>query len=164
MPVRAATTLAAARGPGARLDQVAQGVDREADVFVVLGGGGGADDEDDLAFDVAAEAARQLAEGAAGDLLVHLGQLAADGGLAVGGERGQRRQGLADPARATRRRRRSRSSAGPAPSPPPGAAGSPRSASGRSAGRRRPAPPGPPRARAGRSTSRSRSMQRRISL
>ena len=86
-------------GAGAGLDQVAQGVDGEADVFVVLVGGGRADHQDDLALDVAAEAPRQLAERAARDLLVHLRQLAADGGGAVGGERGQRRQRLADPAR-----------------------------------------------------------------
>ena len=91
------------------------------------------------------------AERAARDLLVHLGQLAADGGRAVGRDRGQRRQRLADPARATRRRSRSRPSAGPAPSRPSAAAGSPRSASGRSAGRRRPARPAPPRGRAARS-------------
>ena len=48
---------ASARAAGAGLDEVAEGVDGEADVFVVLGGGGGADDEDDLAFGVAAEAA-----------------------------------------------------------------------------------------------------------
>src|SRR4051794_11437924 len=87
-------------GAGAGLDEVAEGVDGEADVLAVLGGGGGGDDEDDLAFDVAAEAAGELAEGAAGDLLVDLGQLAADGGLAVGGEGGEGGEGLADAARA----------------------------------------------------------------
>ena len=51
------------------------------------------------------------------------------------------RERLADAGAATRRRRRSRPSAAPAPSRPRAAAGSPRSASGRSAGRRRPAPP-----------------------
>ncbi len=39
------------------------------------------------------------AEGAAGDFLVHLGHLAADGGRAVRGDRGQRRQRLPDPTR-----------------------------------------------------------------
>src|SRR3954451_20258307 len=86
-------------GAGAGLDEVAEGVDGEADVLAVLGGGGGGDDEDDLAFDVAAEAAGELAEGAAGDLLVDLGQLAADGRLAVGGKGGEGGEGLADPAR-----------------------------------------------------------------
>src|SRR6188472_3083730 len=82
--------------PSTRLNEMSQGVDREADVFVVLGGGGGADDEDDLAFDVAAEAAGELGEAAAGDLLVDLGQLAADGGLAIGRQRGEGGEGLAD--------------------------------------------------------------------
>src|SRR5262245_42899734 len=50
-------------GAGAGLDQVAEGVDGEADVAVVLLGGGGGDDEDDLALDVAAEAAGQFGEG-----------------------------------------------------------------------------------------------------
>src|SRR3954463_5911679 len=72
-------------GAGAGLDEVAEGVDGEADVLAVLGGGGGGDDEDDLAFDVAAEAAGELAEGAAGDLLVVLGQRAGGGGPRVGG-------------------------------------------------------------------------------
>ena len=51
--------------------------------------------------DVVAEAAHQLAEGAAGDLLVELRQLAADGGRAVGREGRERR-------RATRGSRRGR--------------------------------------------------------
>ncbi len=63
---------------------MAKRVDREADVFVVLGRGGGADDEDDLAFDVAAEAAGEVAKGAAGNLLVNLRELTADGSGAIG--------------------------------------------------------------------------------
>src|SRR5689334_21007789 len=59
--------------PRSRLHQVPQRVNGEADVFVVLAGGRWADDEDDLAFGVAAEAAGQFGEGAAGYLLVHLG-------------------------------------------------------------------------------------------
>ena len=69
---------------------MAEGVDGEADVLVVLLVGGRADDEDDLAFDVAAKAPREFGQGAPGDLLVHLGHLAADGRLAVRGDRRQR--------------------------------------------------------------------------
>src|SRR6185312_2160464 len=43
---------------GARLDQVTQGVDREADVAVVVLGGGRSDHQHDLPLDVAAEAPR----------------------------------------------------------------------------------------------------------
>src|SRR3954469_9889377 len=93
-------------GAGAGLDEGAEGIDGEADIFVVLGGGRGGDDEDDLAFDIAAEAAGQLAEGAAGDLLVDPGQLAAGGGLAVRREGGEGGEGLADPAGALERHHR----------------------------------------------------------
>ena len=99
MPVRAATTLAAARGRAPDWTRWRRASTAKPTSLSCGAGGGGADHEDDLALDVAAEAPRQLAERAAGDLLVHLRELAADGGLAVGGERGQRRQRLADPAR-----------------------------------------------------------------
>src|SRR5581483_5661338 len=83
------------RSPRARprLHQPAQRVDREGEV----GGGPGAgrrrgDDDHDLAPHLVAEAARELGQGAAGDLLVELGELAADRGRPVGGERGEGRQ------------------------------------------------------------------------
>jgi hypothetical protein len=71
----------------------AEGVDGEADV--AAGGLAGRGDHDhDLAPDLVPEAPHQLAQGAAGDLLVELGELAADRGRAVWGERRQRRQRL----------------------------------------------------------------------
>ena len=103
----------AGRGPrpGAGADQAAQGVGGEADVGRPALGRR-ADHDDDLAAGLVAEPAGELAEGAARDLLVELGELAADRRRPVGGELGERPQRLGQAPRATRRRSGSRSTAG----------------------------------------------------
>ena len=90
----------AGRGPrpGAGPDQAAQGVGGEADVGRAALGGR-ADHDHDLAAGLVPEAPGELAERAAGDLLVELGELAADRGRPVGGELGERPQRLGQPPR-----------------------------------------------------------------
>src|SRR5436309_3058394 len=76
--------------PGAGGNEAAERVDREGEVGAGLGPLCRRDDDDDLAAGLVAEATGELAERAAGDLLVDLRQLAADGRWAIGGERGER--------------------------------------------------------------------------
>ena len=152
----------AGAGPG--LDQVAQGIDREADVLGVLVVEGGRRSR-------ARSRPSPRRESGAPARPASRARPPREASTARG------RPPPAGPARsppaptatrrsgaATRRRPRSRPSAAPAPSPPPASAGSPRSASGRSAARRRRGRPAPPRGPGSTSTSRSRSRQVRISL
>ena len=102
-PVSAETTLAAARGRApvkpescdvvAGPDQPAERVGGEADVGRTALGSG-ADHDHDLAAGLVPEPAGELAEGAARDLLMEFGELAADCGGPVGGELGERPQRL----------------------------------------------------------------------
>src|SRR5436190_4183586 len=85
--------------PRPRLNQAAQGVDGEGDVGAVRHRLRGGDDDDDLAADLVAKPPGELTQRSAGDLLVQLRQLAADGRPALGRKRRERSERLGQPAR-----------------------------------------------------------------